>query len=88
MPDLNFIEISSSEGHNREFVSPHDVASFEYFPRTSRAETCIDKPDYVDQGTREIPAECTIKIRLKNGRSIVRRGVEAEALRAKLTDGS
>ena len=88
MADLNFIEISSSEGHNREFVSPHDVASFEYFPRTSRAETYIDKPDYVDEGTRETPAECTIKIRLKNGRSIVRLGDEAEALRAKLTDGS
>jgi hypothetical protein len=73
MTNSNFIEIPSPEGQSCELINTDDIASFDYSPATAREA--------------EIPVESAIRIRLKNGKSVVCRGLEAEALRAKLTDG-
>jgi hypothetical protein len=73
MTNSNFIKIPNSEGQSCELINTDDIASFDYSPATIREE--------------QISVESAIRIRLKNGKSLVCRGHRAEALRAKLTDG-
>jgi hypothetical protein len=72
MTNSNFIKIPNSEGQSCELINTDDIASFDYSPATIREE--------------QISVESAIRIRLKNGKSLVCRGHRAEALRAKLTD--